>query len=200
MRTRALLSVLLLSSVTGCYSVSSYTGDGTLADIAQGVYRYELSLSDVTLSEKRNYLYTLSGLPRDTFILGLHVQRLGPGTGVIFEVRPVHALIRLRVLNEHDEVVIAEENDLSRWVWSGAQGDADQSFVYQRGSTRELPIGGGSVHIEEIGKLSDDGWGTYFKPRRRGVYRVDLTVLQGDTAASQFRVQLVAYGGERFYL
>jgi hypothetical protein len=192
--------VILTVWLGGCYSTSSYDGDGTLNETTDGGYFYKLSLGRLDLSMEGKSTYQLKGLPEETFIIGLYVVRLTSDSVRIIETKPLKPAIKLRLLNERDEVVIDEYAGLDRWVWSGGRDVTCCSFVYLRGRSVEIPTGGGGVRVERTDEGADDGWGTYFVPRRNGVYTLDVRVVTPDPHASQFRVELIAYGGQRFYL
>ena len=48
---------------------------------------------------------------------------------------------------------------------------------------------------ERTGVNPDSGWGTSFKPRAEGHYRLDVAVEEGDIGATQYDVSLRADGG-----
>jgi hypothetical protein len=154
-----------------------------------------LKLGEVRLSERQRYSYTLKGMPNDEFVLGLQLQRLEPNNADSPKPQPLLASVQLRVLNERDQLVIAEEGDLSKWQGYGG------AVLFQSGRTMEIPIGtDGSVSINHVDKRADEGWGTYFTPRCTGTYRVELVVVRPDPSAARYRVTLVAHGGPRLSL
>jgi len=195
MGARDLFPMALLPTLVGCCTLVPYTGDGSLGYVVQGPHSYELKLGEVRLSERQRYSYTLKGLPNDEFVLGLQLDPLEPNNSESPTPQPLHASVRLRVLNERDELVIAEEGELSKWQGYGGR------MLFQSGRTVEVPIGNdGSVSIKHVDKRADEGWGTYFIPRCTGTYRVELVVVNSDPSASRYRVTLVGHGGPRLSL
>jgi hypothetical protein len=196
--TRCILLWLLVLTSAGCYSVSSYKGDGTLSD-ADSQAKYKLTLGDVSLATPAEQSFVLSGLPRERFTLGLEIRRLQSSPERILETKPLHSMVRIRVLNERNELVVDEEAKLSDWVWSGPLSEPDRSFVYRSGKSQETPIGGGSVRVEATEKRADEGWGSYFVPRRDGTYRMEVSFSAAENA-EEYSVRIVGYGGERLWL
>lgn len=197
-RTRCFLPWLLVLSSAGCYSVSSYKGDGTLSD-ADYLAKYKLTLGDVDLATASEQSFVLSRLPRETFTLGLEIRRLQSRPEQVREGKPLHSMVHIRIVSERNEVVVDEQAKLSEWVWSGALSEPDRSFVYRRGKTQETPIGGGSVRVDEVEKRADGGWGSYFVPRRDGTYRMEFSFSAAENA-EDYSVRIVGYGGERLWL
>jgi hypothetical protein len=188
---QAMLVVGLLTSLAGCCAITPYAGDGTLAYV-RGPHAYELTLAEVRLSERQTYSYTLKGLPNEWFVLGLQVRAVGSKEVDWRKRPPINASISLRVTNERDELVVAEEGDLSKWEW------INDAILHRRGRTLETPYGtDGSVTVRAIDYRPDGGWGTAFTPRCNGTYHVELVIVDPDPNATNFRVTLVATGGPR---
>jgi hypothetical protein len=136
----------------------------------------------------------LASLPEVEFTLGFDVHASSPGDAIL-DTKPISALAHLLVENEKGEVVIDQRAPLNQWVWSGAINRPSESFVYARGDEREIPIGAGTIRRERANVRADEGWGTYFTPRRDGRYTVNLKIQGRDPKAIFNDFRLVAYGG-----
>jgi len=195
LRLSASFLALVLFWLPGCYSISNYNGDGVLTRTKSGSSIYKLNLGSVQLSSEQRASYRLAALPHQEFTVGLEVEGHSPGPSSIFDTKPLTAEVSIRLVNERHEVVIDETDSLKNWVWSGALGIPNRSFIYRRGETRDIPDDTGAVRIELVDKRPDEGWGTYFVPRRDAVYELQFTVITKDAAASRFEIEVVAYGG-----
>jgi hypothetical protein len=196
--TRTTVALALLLTLGACYSISSYTGDGTLTRHHHQA-RYQLTLSNLDLSMAGTTTYRLRGLPEEEFVLGFEVRRLEEVPERIFEERPLHPVVSLRIRNEVGDLVIDEEAELSKWVWSGSLAEPNSSFIYRRGEYHEIPIGGGSVRLKRADERADAGWGSYFSPRSDGIYSLEIAVSTADARSAGYSVQIVGYGGQRFF-
>ena len=103
-------------------------------------------------------------------------------------------------VSHNGELVISESAPLAEWVWTcgNATGevaaDCRNSFAYRRGQSREVQLKRGNSRYEEIGKKADGGWGTYFRPRRREEYVLEIQLRNGKMLAERHRVRVVASG------
>ena len=196
----------------------SRAGDGELTDNGprEAVRRYVLDLGPVDLSGGSARTYTVAELPEETFTLGLEFstpeseaavkdlwERIRRGEDVrdrdfttiderIKERAPLGTLLGIRVVDEASQLVIQEEAPLGQWGWSTGLG---RPFVYRGGQSEVVPLGQGVVTGRLIGLKADGGWGTSFRPRARGVYRITLTVVPSGPPSEDVRVRLIATGG-----
>lgn len=192
----ALTTMLLLAA---CYSLGTYSGDGTISRPQQGIYRYRVDLGAVNLAKPGLLERTLSGMPREEFTLGLEVARKERGPENSETNPPLSAKLRLELKNEQGQIVISEKGALNEWVWTARRGGPyDRAFIYRRGSFSETPVGtDGTVRVEQDRTRADGGWGTSFEPRSTGTYKLTVEVVAADSNAAKFEVTLVAYGGAK---
>jgi len=186
-------AVLALLLAAGCYE-ARYSGDGKLTD--DGPFaaseRFVLDLGELNVTQPNTRTYRMASLPQETLTLGLDV--IAPTGELLYETRPIRAVVRFLLLDEKGRTVVDEAANLDEWVWSWGARERT-SFVYRRGSTRDVPIGGGAVEVELTGQKTDEGWGTYFKPRRNGSYILRVEVQRGDPASVNYRTVVRARGG-----
>lgn len=181
-----------------CVAEHRYSGDGVLTDhgLFEIHHRYVVDLGDLDLANQSERTFSMSGLPRETFTIGLLVRQPAGATEPLYEIRPVSSVIvRLELSNERGELVISEEAPLNEWVWSGPVDESFQSFVYVPGAHVEVPLEDGAVRLELVGKKADEGWGTYFTPRRFGRYVAKVNVIHADPGAATYEFRVIAYGG-----
>jgi len=171
-------------------------GDGMAKDAGPSFAsnRYTVDLADLRKPEVTNLRLQLTSLPEVELTLGFDIHASSPGEA-IWDSRPISALAHLLVENERGDVVIDQRAPLSQWVWSGAVDRKSESFVYARGQEREVPVGPGTVRLERANVKADNGWGTYFTPRRDGQYTVNLKIQGRDPKMTLDNFRLVAYGG-----
>ena len=140
-------------------------------------------------------MYELSRLPGADFTVGFYIVARDHTARPLYDAKPLISVVRLEMTNERDELVISTSGPLSSWTWSGNLSEPQWSFVYRQGASVEVPVGRGVITYRRVGELADAGWGTYFKPRPNGHYKLKVVVVHPDTAASQFQVQVQAKGG-----
>ena len=186
--------------LAGCYSPSSYMGDGMLAETHEYASIYKITLGEVGLTTEGEAVFELAGLPRERFVVGFTVTRIAGDGGALHSTSPLDADIRLRLVNERDEIVIDQEGSIGAWRWTGRHGDTVEAFLYRNGQQVEIAQPDGGVIIRKVDVAADGGWGSSFDPRSNGRYRLEFTVLTPDPTASDFRVELIAYGGQRFFI
>jgi hypothetical protein len=142
----------------------------------------------------RSLKLQLSSLPEVELTLGFDIRASSPENAIL-DSKPISAPAHLLVENERGEIVIDQRAPLNQWVWSGAISRKSESFVYARGDEREIPIGPGTYRRERANVKADEGWGTYFTPRRDGRYTVNLKIQARDPKGQLDDFRLVAYGG-----
>jgi hypothetical protein len=187
------LAVFALLLAASC-DEAKYSGDGKFTDAGrlEASERFVLDLGGLNLTQPNTRTYRMASLPHDTFTLGLDV--IAPTSELLYETRPIRAVVRFVVLDERGRTVVDETGPLDQWVWSWGTRERT-SFVYRRGSTRDVPIGGGAVQVDLTGQKADEGWGTYFKPRSTGSYVFRVEIQRGDPASGKYRAVLKARGG-----
>jgi hypothetical protein len=71
-----------------------------------------------------------------------------------------------------------------------------QCFIYRRGLEKETRTGESSSYYRRIGVKADDGWGTYFTPRRQESYNLLISVFPNENTeiAQMVNVQVIGSG------
>ena len=134
----------------------------------------------------------MRGLPAGESTVGLKVVRKDKSVrDSILDLRPLTARVWITMVNGDGEMVINEGGPLNEWVWSGRIDDRHASYVYLRGKDEDVRINETTTRVKRLGMLADDGWGTYFSPRRWETYRLTIEVLKADENASNFEVELL---------
>lgn len=183
-------------------------GDGRLTDFGpdEAINRYVLELGLINLNEPGSRTYKVQDLPEVNLAIGLDIRSLNPN--VILEGNDrSNPIIGIRVVNEKDKVVIDEKEALKDWAWStgylwkpyydGEEGPDDKHhrFVYRDGSWKETMSKEGVITSIPVNIKSDGGWGTYFRPRRRGIYVITVQIFEKDIVSRDLEVRLRAKGG-----
>lgn len=145
----------------------SFAGDGELTDAGWLMLkgnRFRLDLGPVDLHQPVPRTYRFSGLPAQTFVVGLQFA----ATEAFQKQNEGHQceglVLSLQVLDENNRVVIDQSAPLNEWTWSS------DGFVYRRGPYIETPAQGGGVTTSPVPEGVDGGNGTYFEPRSGGTY------------------------------
>ncbi len=144
----------------------------------------KVELGRVDLSKADTHTFTFSGIARGRFIVNLEVVDAGPFPDLlkppIAGPPPLDAVVRVVMVNEMDERVIEEEDPLGLWTRTEGAGPSD-AVLYRvgRGNSRETMV-----------LLADSGWGTYFTPRRRARYRLEVRVVQPSIKSGMAKVFL----------
>jgi len=178
-RHRVLASVVVTTFCSACV-VGDFQGDGRLVD--RGPFaqkdRYVLDLGPVDLSRTGKYTYTMNNLPDTYFVAGLKIIEVEPDRG---GSRPPH-LGRLRLLLEtsNHDVVISEDSALDSWTWSSVLGSVE-SFLYRKGKQHWISNKDGTTSPVFDDVRTDEGWGSFFLPRRGVTYHLVLEVLEAQT-------------------
>jgi len=154
--------LLLIAYVFGWFNAGIfYSGDGVYRRGVDGA-AFQVEFPAVDLSKTGMYEY--------------HFTRMAPPMGYSVGFRAsAHssALVAMTMTNERGEVVFQQQRRLSEWNWN-------RDLAVIDGVTDEVPIGGGSVRIEQRGRGPDGGWGTHFEPRWLGHYTLKIAVLEAD--------------------
>ncbi len=198
--SRPLTLMLSIVSLTACYSVASYRGDGRLYDAGwYAVYgRFLLDLGRVETPEEI-VRYRLVGLPATELTLGLQIESLSTKEART-EAERLAVTAELRLIDERGEVVIDELAPLAEWVWTGGMSApdvsylSDSSFAYRAGRTREVPTKRGGVRSEKVNEKASSGWGTFFHPRTREEYSLEVRLPGGREFCERYEVRVVATG------
>ena len=199
------------------YPAVSQVGDATLSDDGprSAVDRYVIDFGPIDLSAPNVRTYTVRQLPEISFTLGLELwtaasddafrdvlERAVRGEDVrggdfmkvpeaIKTAAPVDTVVGIRLVAEDDRLVIEEHVPLADWVWSGSR----RAFAYRRGRSEWVSLARGGSTSRAIGVRTDEGWDTYFTPRKRGGYHVTLTVAPRVRPSDGLSARLIATGG-----
>lgn len=169
-----LVAVVLLVSVSACYSERSYEGDGKLVDngfLYMEGGRYVLNLGTVSLTEPKSYKYSMANLPDHNLVVGFLVRKT---VGV---VETMDVGMRVQLFREDGEQVMDVQAPLKEWTLTYTLGDTNPVYAYMRGSeTRERPVSESTVEVPAVREAVDCGRGTYFCPRSRTAYTLVVTV------------------------
>jgi hypothetical protein len=187
----------------GCMIVSAIfyprtrdVGDGRLTDIGPDAAsaRYVVDLGPVDLSTPGKMTYQVSGLPRDEFTVGLQIHAADTSIRVK-DSGPLDTLVTLTMSNEASELIVEERGPLRTWAWTYGTDRPHEAFVYRSGRAEQVPIDAKIHTYRLLDVKADGGWGTYFKPRRRGRYTVTLQVEPGSEHAVPVEARLRMRGG-----
>lgn len=186
----ARFAAILLSaaSLVSCFRYAGYKGDGHFTDNGWLNYsnRYTVDLGAVDLATPGSKIYTLRGLPRAEFCIGLTVN-VEPESNVI---------ARVVLTAANGEVIVSEEGPLRSWVASTAVG-SNKWFLYRRGERRDIPLPNGDTRGERLNVRRSGGWGTYFNSERRAVYSLTIQVLPNSNAPRDLSAHLRLSGWDR---
>jgi len=123
---------LVCVAASGCHE-SRYSGDGKLTDDRfSPSERFVLTLGPIDLTKSGATTYRLSGLPKDTFILGFDVTGIASTSTTLYGTEPISAVVRLTLTDERSRVIIDEVGPLNEWTWSGSPHEP-AAFVYRQG-------------------------------------------------------------------
>jgi len=166
----ALVIVVSLLSLLGCYKTKSYRGDGKMVGIRVGSWLfhctyYKVTLGSVDFTKKSMNTFTLQGLPHEMMCLGFRTKLLDPLP--TFESSQSDALVKVILVDEAGQLVIHEQERLNRWTWSYG---GEETFVYRRGHYGK--------DGQEILRANDEGWGTYFRPRTKIKYTLTVEIIE----------------------
>lgn len=178
------------------YPKSWDVGDAWIEDRGpdRATKRYRVELADLSSPGRQEVELQLSRLPRIDFTLGVDVV-MAPGSELMLDAKSISSMVYLKVVNERNEVVIDESAPLDAMVWNTWGIEPRNAFVYARGKSVELSLGGDTTTYVREGERADQGWGSYFTPRRRGRYTVSLVIDERDPGLPLSELRLVAYGG-----
>lgn len=195
-----ILAAISVVCLTGCYSAASYRGDGRLYDAGWFSMYQRFWLDLGPLEGKDSVEYRLIGLPDADLTLGLQVESLN-----VKEAREEAAgfeiAVELKLTTLSGVVVIHEAKPLEDWVWTCGTSTPEltsdcehSSFAYLRGDSREVKLKNGNTRDEQVGVKADGGWGTYFRPRRREEYRLEIRMRNGERFSDRHVLRVVASG------
>lgn len=160
------------TSLSGCYRVSQYSGDGQLADNGAGAAtdRYVLNLGPIDLTQRGTKTFRIANLPETNFVVGIEVNGT-PEERAVLEKQPASPVVAIELSGSDGKILFAKKAPLSSWTWSVPAGN-HRSFVYGR----EEP-------------------GTYFTPAPKTEYKLTLNVLEPDPSQPKYKATLLAKSG-----
>lgn len=170
--------VLVVVTTLAACATSEFQGDGKLVD--HGPFaakdRYVLDLGPVDMGRPGKYTYTMARLPETDFVVGLEIVETEPNQ---FTPNPPAHSGRIRVLLETSarEVVIREDSSLKSWKRSFTKGRFE-SFLYRVGEEHWITNKDGTTSPVADGVRTDEGWGTFFRPRPDMSYQLTLEVVE----------------------
>lgn len=186
--------LLLLLGGTGCYGLSSFSGDGRLSRSSRlsGRPMYTLDLGPVKLDRPGRHTFRFRGLPETEMVLGLQIQHFSAAPIWPADVKPIVADVRVTMVNEGNQTVLDSGGPLSNWTWSGSSDKPQESFVYFQGRMTEVPQKDGWSLTQRLDLKADGGWGTYFTPREPAVYTLTIDVSNPQASPTVLEATLVA--------
>ena len=157
-------AVLFIAYIVAWFNAGIFfSGDGTYRRGVDGAaFQVKFPAVDLSRTSRSTFHFTRLAPPID-YAVGLRVDS---------ERRP-SAVVSMTLQNERGEVVFQQKRRLSEWLWR-------RNMAVIHGESAEVPIGSGSVRIENRGKGPDGGWGTYFEPRWLGRYNLTVEVVEPD--------------------
>jgi hypothetical protein len=129
-----LFSATALLLLGACQKSIDYAGDGRLIDHgpAAADNRYVIEAGPVDLSRQGTVSFTMTGIPRDYFVIGLQLSgrpaRAADGTVL------TPANVSIELIREDFGMVALIAGPLRDWTWSGP--DSGSTFAYQRQASR----------------------------------------------------------------
>lgn len=184
-----------VAALSGCFHAAFYKGDGQFTDNGFMAYsrRYVIDLGPVNLAVPNTYTYTLSGLPRAEFNVGIRVFEDKKNE---WDVRPSYPVtVRMQLLTAKGDIVILEEGRLDNWVRSYGALDS-YSDLYLSGKGREIPLPDGGTRGERLGFKASGGWGTYFESDVHGPYLLTLEIFETEKSMNR-PARLIVAGWDR---
>jgi hypothetical protein len=173
------------ASAAASISEQRYAGDGRLVDHGPNaaIRRYVVDLGTIDLATEGSRTFSMAGLPREEFVVGLQVHALTAPASVLYDVRPLRPVVRLEIFDARDASIFVEELPLHEWTWSGRSGERSDAFVYVRGDERVLA------------DRRADGPCSCFVSSSGGRYRARFTVVRPEPTAPGYEVVAQAFGG-----
>ena len=135
--------------------------------------RYELDLGAVDIARTGQREYKVPSLPDKDVAFGF---KLTAAEGLHHLPK---ATVRMKLVNEHDQVVFEVTDELANFTRAESTG---AWFLYQRGIDNQAPG-------------TDGGWGTYAHPRKAGSYTLTVETVKSDVTMAKFNVRLMAVDG-----
>jgi hypothetical protein len=201
------------------YPAVTQAGDAVLTDYGpnRAIDRYVIDLGPIDLSAPSGHAYTVTLAPEIKLTLGLELwtttseasmrdlearlQRREDVRGgdfmriqdAIKASTSLETVIGIRVVDEEGRLVIQEEARLGDWVWSSTR--EGHAFLYRGGRDVWIPISKTGSQYRRLDVKAEEGWGTYLTPRKRGIYRITLTVARPTPVSADLKARLVATGG-----
>jgi len=166
--------LLTVAFLVGCDS-TSYNGDGTLTynGLSAAVDQYELELGVVNQGQ---YSFRLSGLPNETFTLGLGITTTLDSASFCDDL-PLSNFVSMRLTTLEGEVIIDESAPLKNWTWNTRTNNCNlKSFGYRRGKSEEDDLGDGLTTNRPIDVKAHEGWGSYFTAKSDTDYILQVSV------------------------
>ena len=192
--TILIVSLLLLLSFLIWTHSQRYKGDGVFSDkgVLAAHERYVLDLGKIQLNRKGEYSYFMSNLPQEEMTVGLDITVDGSINDNLKDKFPI--TIQIKLTNGEGKIVIKEEGALHDWAWSEIRGEKHH-FIFMRGQEKEIKTGETTSTFKLTGVKADDGWGTYFTPRKHESYKLTVTVFPTGNAGSAQMANVQVKGG-----
>jgi hypothetical protein len=109
---------------------------------------------------------------------------------------PFDTIITLKVLNESGDLIIEERGALRTWSWTYRSTEPHRAFVHRGGRAEKIPINSKVHTYRRVDVKAEDGWGSFFAPRRRGRYTVTLDAEPGSDRSIPVEVRLQMRGAD----
>jgi hypothetical protein len=163
-----LLLAISVASITGCYRVKTYRGDGRIVAIKVGNWfinctRYTVLLGPIDLAKKNVRVFRLQGLPSDEMNLSLEVGVADGNTRIDSE-----ALVKFELVDEAGKIIVQEESRFDQAAWS---------------------ISG----LKEYGYRASLYIGNAFKPDKHSKYTLAVEVIEPNKKAIAFSPELAVW-------
>ncbi|MCF6318297.1 MAG: hypothetical protein L3J83_03305 [Proteobacteria bacterium] len=176
-----LLLLVLVITISSCYSIDSYQGHGNLVDNGFRLKggRYNLTLLEIPLDQSKRYEFYISNLPPEyLFTTGIYVLNS------IENVKAIETNIKLELYTDAGEEVISVAAPLNKWTLSHSHG-AQNVYAYMRGKSYDRPLRGNLTQPIPIYTGVDCGVGTYFIPKKKGAYTLVVTTTATEKRTNQ---------------
>lgn len=175
----ALIMIVFLLPLMGCYKTKTYRGDGRIVKVRVGSWLmncafYKVSLGSIDFTQKGRKVFTMQGLPHEEMCLGFQTKFSDQHT--LTEGDKSDALIKVILVDEAGRIVIHEEERLNLWTWSS------DYFVYHRGRDND--------EGRETPRVVDEVHGTYFKPRTKVKYTLTVEIIKPDSKGKYNNAEL----------
>jgi hypothetical protein len=157
--------------LNSCFKYTKYNGDGKFVDNGFMVYskRYVINLGDIDLSKADKYSYSLTRLPRASFVIGISITENQQNS--FNAKRPYYPnIIKIELTDSQGNILVNENSALKNWTRSFTSSDSI-SYLYQTTITID--------HAKKDPLVSPQG--TYFNTdSNKDTLTLHLEVLKSD--------------------